>query len=145
MAAFNIEDHIQHAQEAGEFNQLRGRGKPFTHLDRDPFAHLVDEQGFVPHWLEIERDIRTWIEIARQSIARTYEWVLSALNGGSVDRLYARDEWTKARRIFDQRLAEINQLIKTLNLALPEPLRHLQRFPLNAEEELRRMGLTKSI
>ena len=142
MAPFDIEDQIQKALDAGEFDGLRGQGKPFTHLDRDPFAHLVDEQGFMPHWLELEREIRAKIEIARQSIARTHEWVMAALNGGSADRVYARDEWRKARRTFDQRLNEINQLIRTFNLALPEPLRHLQRFPLKAERELRRLNLT---
>lgn len=141
MASFDIEDQIQKAQEAGEFDNLRGKGRPFTHLDRDPFAHLVDEQGFTPRWLELDHEIRVKIEIARQSITRTYEWMMSALNGGSVDRRYARDEWARARRTFDQRLDEINQLIRAFNLELPEPLRHLQRFPLRADEELQQLGL----
>ena len=65
-------------------------------------------------------EIRAKIEIARQAVKRTYEWVMQAWNGGSVDRHYAQDEWRKAQRIFSQRLAEINKLISTFNLELPE-------------------------
>ena len=70
---------------------------------------------------------------------------MQARGGGSVDRHYARDEWHKALRIFDQRLTEINRLIQTFNLELPEPLRHTQKFPLKREEELQKMGLTAKL
>jgi hypothetical protein len=143
MPLFDIEDHIQKAQAAGEFDQLRGKGKPFTHLDTDPFEHLVQEQGVTPRWLEKEHEIRAKIEIARQSIARTYEWVMQTWGSGSVDRRYAHDEWHTARHIFAQRLDEINRLIRAFNLDLPEPLRHLQRFPLKINEELIQLGITE--
>jgi len=141
MSPFNIEDHIQKAQQDGEFDNLRGQGRPFTHLDTDVFDHLVKEQGFRPHWVELDAEIRAKTEIARQAVKRTYEWVMQAWSGGSVDRHYAQDEWHKAQRIFSQRLAEINKLISTFNLELPEALRHLQKFPLKRDEELKRLGL----
>jgi hypothetical protein len=143
MPLFDIEEHIQKAQHAGEFDQLRGQGKPFTHLDTDPFEHLVQEQGVTPRWLEKEHEIRARIEVARQAVKRTYEWVMQTWGSGSVDRRYAHDEWRKAQHIFAQRLDEINQLIRAFNLDLPEPLRHLQRFPLKIDEELVRLGLTE--
>ncbi len=143
MSLFNVEDQIQKAQQAGQFDHLRGKGKPFTHLDTDPFEHLVQDQGVVPSWLEKENEIRAKLEIARQSIVRTHDWVLASLNGGSIDRHYARGEWHTARRIFEQRLDDINKLIRTFNLELPEPLRHLQRFPLKIDEELNHLGLTE--
>jgi len=143
MPLFDIEEHIQKAQQAGEFDHLRGQGKPFTHLDTDPFEHLVQEQGVMPHWLELEHEIRAKIEIARQSIKRTYEWVQGAWQSGSVDRAYAQAEWRKARHTFSQRLDEINKLIRGFNLELPEPLRHLQRFSLKIDDELNHLGLTE--
>jgi hypothetical protein len=145
MPLFDIEDHIQKAQQAGEFDQLRGKGRPFTHLDTDPFEHLVQEQGVTPRWLEKEHEIRARIELARQAVKRTYEWVMQTWGSGSVDRRYAHDEWRKARHIFAQRLDEINQLIRAFNLDLPKPLRHLQRFPLKMEEELTQLGLTEPL
>ena len=141
MSPFNVEDQIQKAQQDGQFDNLRGRGKPLTHLETDAFEQLVKEQGFRPHFVELDAEIRARIEVARQAVRRTYEWVMQARASGSVDRHYAQDEWRKALSIFDQRLAEINQLIQTFNLELPEPLRHLQRFPLKREEELQKLGL----
>ncbi len=142
MSPFNVEDQIQQAQQNGQFDQLRGKGKPFTHLDTDIFDHLVREQGFRPHFVELDAEIRLKTEIARQGVRRTYEWVRQALEGGSIDRPYAQAEWHKALHIFDQRLEEINKLIKTFNLELPEPLRHVQKFPLKRDEELHRLGAT---
>ncbi len=142
MSPFNPEDQIQKAQQDGQFDNLRGQGKPFTHLDTDAFEQLAREQGFRPHFVELEAEIRARTELTRQAVRRTYEWVMQAQGGGSVDRRYARDEWNKALRIFDQRLTEINQLIQTFNLELPEVLRHTQKFPLKRDEELQKLGLT---
>ena len=142
MPLFDIEDQIQKAQQNGEFDNLRGQGKPLTHLGTDPLEQLVQAQGFRPHFVELDAEIRAKSEIARQGVRRTYEWVRQAQNGGSLDRRYAADEWQKALRIFDQRLAEINKLIQTFNLELPEPLRQSQKFPLKREEELQQLGLT---
>ena len=145
MSPFDIEDQIQKAQQDGKFDNLRGQGKPFSHLDTDALEQLVKEQGFRPHFVELDAEICAKTEIARQAVRRTYEWVMQARGGGSVDRQYAQDEWRKALHIFDQRLAEINKLIKTFNLELPEPLRHTQKFPLKRDEELRKMGLTMKL
>ncbi len=141
MSPFNVEDQIQKAQQDGKFDNLRGQGKPFTHLDTDAVEQLVKEQGFRPHFVELDAEIRAKTEIARQAVRRTYEWVRQARSGGSVDRQYAQDEWRKALRIFDERLAEINKLIKTFNLELPEALRQSQKFPLKRDEELQKMNL----
>lgn len=143
MPLFNIEDHIQKAQEDGEFNNLRGQGQPFTHLDTDIFAHLVQEQGFRPHFVELDAEIRAKTESARQAVRRTYEWVQHA-RGSSLGP-YVIDEWQSALRLFDQRLTEINRLIKTFNLELPEALRHAQKFPLKRDEELQKMGLSAQV
>jgi len=141
MSPFDIEDQIQKAQQDGKFDNLRGQGKPFTHLDTDALEQLVKEQGFRPHFVELDAEIRAKTEIARQAVRRTYEWVMQARGSGSVDQHYARDEWRQALRIFEQRLAEINKLIQTFNLELPEALRHRQKFPLKRDEELQQLGL----
>ncbi len=141
MSPFNVEDQIQKAQQDGKFDNLRGYGKPLTHLETDAFEQLVKEQGFRPHFVELDAEIRAKSEIARQAVRRTYEWVMQARGSGSVDRQYAQDEWHKALRIFDERLAEINKLIQTFNLELPEALRQSQKFPLKRAEELQQMNL----
>ena len=142
MSPFDIEDQIQKAQQDGQFDNLHGQGKPFSHLETDALEQLVKEQGFRPHFAELDAEIRAKTEIARQAVRRTYEWVMQAREGGSVDRHYAQDEWRRALRIFDQRLAEIDRLIQTFNLELPEVLRHAQKFPLKRDEELQKLGVT---
>ncbi len=137
----DIEDIIKKAQQNGEFDQLRGKGKPFTHLDSDPLKHLLGDQGFTPHWLEIDREIQQKIELAEQSIKRTYEWVMELWGSGSADRHYAREEWKRALHIFDDRIAEINAQIKSFNLELPEAMRHRQRFSIKREEEFKKLGV----
>ncbi len=137
----DIEDQIQKALQDGTFDNLRGKGKPFTHLDSDPLKHLLGEQGFTPHWLEVDHEIQRKIELAEQAVKRTYGWVMELWSSGSADRHFAREEWRCALQIFDERSAEINNQIKSFNLELPEAVRHLQRFPLTREEVFKRLGL----
>jgi len=140
-----VDRQIRQAQEEGKFDHLPGKGKPFTHLDSDPLEQVLKAQGFVPRWVELDREIRDKVEIAEQAVRRTYEWVMQTWSSGSADRQYAESEWREAQRVFGKRLDEINQLIKILNLQLPPPVRHLQRFPLKAENQLQRLGLPQQL
>jgi hypothetical protein len=140
-----VERQIRLAQEEGEFDNLPSKGKPFTHLDSDPLDSLLKAQGYAPRWLELDREIRQKSEIAEQAVRRTFEWLMQTWNSGSASQRFVEDEWHEAQRVFGKRLDEINQLIKILNLELPPPLQHLQRFPLKREEQLRRLGLPSEL
>jgi hypothetical protein len=139
----HIDEQIKKAQAEGAFDNLRGKGKPLSHLDTDPLANVLRAQGFTPRWVERDHDIRQKTEIAEQAIKRTYQWVMHSWSSGSVDRRFARDEWRKAQRIFRERLDEINTLIRTYNLEVPPTVG--QKFVLKEEEELERLGLTGEI
>jgi Domain of unknown function (DUF1992) len=141
----DIDEQIQKAQQNGEFDQLRGTGKPFTHLDSDPLRHLLDAQGFTPHWLEGDHEIQRKIELAEQAVKRTYEWVMELWSSGSADRHFAQEEWRRALQIFNERITGINIQIKSFNLELPEAVRHLQRFPIKREEVFKRLGLKNQL
>jgi len=138
-----IDQQIKKAQEEGAFDNLPGKGKPLTHLDSDPLNAVLQAQGFAARWIELEHEIRQKAEIAEQGVKRTYVWVMQAWSGGSASRQFAQDEWRKARRIFHERIDEINQLIKTFNLHVPPTIG--QKFLLKAEDELQRLGLTVEI
>ena len=135
-----IDRRIKQAQEEGTFENLPGKGKPLTHLDSDPLNSVLKAQGFTTRWIDLDHDIRQKTEIAEQAVKRTYEWIMQTWSAGSADRGFAQEEWRKARRIFRQRLDEINQLIKSYNLQVPSTIG--QKFSLKEEEELRRLGLT---
>jgi DnaJ family protein C protein 28 len=140
-----IERQIQQAQEEGEFDNLPGTGKPFTHLESDSLDNLLKAQGFAPRWLELDREIRQKSEIAEQAVRRTFEWLMQTWNSGSASQPFVEDEWREAQHVFGKRLDEINQLIKIFNLELPPPLWHLQKFPLKREEQLQRLGLPSQL
>ncbi len=144
-ANFNkaIDEQIEKAREDGAFDDLRGKGKPLTHLDTDPLKHVLQAQGFTARWIELDHEIRQKTEVAEQAVKRTYQWVRQTRAGGSADRQFAQEEWHKARRIFQDRIAEINKLIRTFNLQVPPTVG--QKFLLKEEEELRRLGLTTEI
>lgn len=138
-----IDRIIRKAREVGEFDNLPGKGKPFTHLDTDPLGQVLQAQGFVPRWLELDQDIQHKIEIAEQSVKRSWEWARQTWSSGSAaDQRFAESEWQEAQRVFGERLEEINKLITILNLELPPALRHLQKIPLKLQDQLQRLGLS---
>ncbi|HLF28525.1 MAG TPA: DnaJ family domain-containing protein [Anaerolineae bacterium] len=126
-----VDKQIKQAQEEGAFDDLPGKGKPLTHLHTDPLHQVLQAQGFTTRWLELEHEIRQKTEVAEQGIKRTYEWVMQTWSGGSADRHFAQDEWRKARRIFRERVAEINRLIRNYNLQAPPTIG--QKFPMQEE------------
>ena len=138
-----VDRQIRQAQEEGSFDNLSGKGKPFKHLDSDPLSGVLQAQGFTSRWVELDHDIRQKTEIAEQAVKRTYEWVMQTLAGGSADPEFARDEWHRARRIFRERIEEINKLIRSYNLQAPPAIG--QKFILEEEEELERLGLAVEI
>jgi hypothetical protein len=138
-ANFNkaIDEQIEKACEDGAFDGLRGQGKPLTHLNTDPLAHVLQAQGFAARWIELDHEIRQKTEVAEQAVKRTYQWVRQTRAGGSADRQFAQDEWRRARRIFRERIDEINRLVRTYNLQVPPQVG--QKFLLKEEEELQRL------
>ncbi len=138
-----IDRQIRQARDEGAFDDLPGKGKPLTHLDSDPLRSTLQAQGFTARWLDLDHDIRQKTEVAQQAVKRTYEWVRQTWAGGSADRRFAQDEWRRARRIFRERLEEINRLIRLYNLQVPATIG--QKFPLKESEELQRVGLAEEI
>jgi hypothetical protein len=59
-----VEDMIRAAQERGEFDHLKGRGKPLDHSeyfsqpeDQRLANHILRNAGFVPEQVELQREI----------------------------------------------------------------------------------------
>lgn len=59
-----VEEQIRQARERGEFDNLRGRGKPLDHSDyfSQPEElriahHVLRNAGFVPEQVELRREI----------------------------------------------------------------------------------------
>lgn len=115
------ERKIQEAMEAGEFDNLAGKGQPLD-LDVNPFepAHLriahrvLKNAQALPEWLQLEKDI----EREQQALRTGRERVLRALRHA---RTAATRERTAARFRAEhrERLSLLNTLILRYNYVAP--------------------------
>ncbi|MBI3362941.1 MAG: DUF1992 domain-containing protein [Chloroflexi bacterium] len=140
---------IREAQERGEFDNLPGEGKPIA-LGGNSFEdpawrlanHLLKNGGFVPDWIELDREIRGAVDEAREALARSRDWRagrLSALGERrDLDAQRERDliagDWGRARRRFVEAVGAINKKIDLLNLKVPLP--RLQRAKVDIAGEM---------
>lgn len=144
----HIEKIIRQAQEEGQFDNLEGQGKPL-HLEpddpNDPALalanKLLSDQGFLPAWLEQEREIQNATRAARMALLRSYSWCEAALAQPGADRERIKGEWRRALAGFQEKLDKINGLILTANLGLPQALAHRQQPRLKLDDELKRLGV----
>lgn len=145
--ADHIEQQIREAMERGEFDNLKGKGKPqeFADFPGDPaqeMAHkIVKDAGFLPSWIEMEREIEREQKEAADQLARSWRW-REAVRGDAIeDPRWVAAEWQKARERFEARLKAINAKILDFNLMLPAPLAHKQRARLRVESEFQKLGI----
>jgi hypothetical protein len=143
-----VDKIIRKAQEEGEFQNLKGEGKPLNLEPDDPndptlaLAHkLLRDQGFQPAWLEQEREIKNEIKAARTMLLRAYHWCDAALDQPGADRAWIKGEWQRALAEFQTKLDKINGLILNANLGLPQALAHRQQPRLKLADELQRLGI----
>src|SRR4030095_16599997 len=90
------EKMIREAIEAGEFDNLPGKGQPID-LSENPFEdpdlrtvhRLLRNAGFAPAWIEERKDIESQFELARTTLSRA--WRLYGLNGVTANE----DAWER--------------------------------------------------
>ncbi len=112
---------IREAMERGEFDNLRGAGKPLK-LDDNPFAgdwelgfHLLKQNGFTLPWIELGREIEADREALREMLDRAaarLNPVREGVRTATERRLYEaervryREQYLKAAADLDQKLGE---------------------------------------
>ena len=134
-----VEDQIRAAIEAGEFDDLAGKGKPLP-LDENPFAspdtwmahRILRSNGFSLPWIEERREIQTELETAQLKLIRAYLWYQDTLSNGETAR--AEEGWKRARNNFREQATKLNQRTRNYNLKAPSPDFHLPL--LNMEMEI---------
>lgn len=142
-----VEQQIRDAMERGEFDNLRGSGKPqefASHVGDPSLAmanQIVRDAGFVPAWIDLEREIEREQKDAEDAVLRSWRW-REAVRGDAIeDPQWVAREWRKARELFEQKLRALNSKILTLNLQLPPPMAHRQRPRLKIEGEFEKLGI----
>lgn len=124
-----VEERIGEAIERGEFENLRGKGKPiqweenpFTPPEQQLAFHLLRSQGFTLPWIETRRELQAEIAQLRQEIARLRQ---PSARPFGLERQKAQ---------LEQRIAELNQRIRRYNIEAP--LARFQLPILDCEREL---------
>lgn len=121
---------IRQAMEEGIFENLEGKGRPLDLEENDNTPKewqmaftILKNANMSPRWIELDKEIRTELEEARQELL-----VAVKASKGEAKRR------ERAVQRFKDRLNELNEFLKELNLIVPGVI--LQRAALNADEEI---------
>jgi DnaJ family protein C protein 28 len=143
-----VDRQIREAQERGEFEDLPGIGQPID-LTPNPFAKgqeiafkVLQDAGFAPDWIELDKAIRRKLEKARAALSRNWTWRearLAELADQTEKWALAEQQrvlagWRQAVASFEEEVEAINKEIAELNLKVPSP--QLQRSKVDAAREM---------
>jgi DnaJ homolog subfamily C member 28 len=130
-----IDQQIREAMERGDFDNLRGAGKPLN-LNRDPGVpedwelafNLLKNAGYAPDWIETRKQV----DADRDKLFAPLKRFTTDPPRNKVER-----EETRAKRVaeFRKGAIELNRLIDTYNLKAPAPQLHLRRIRVDFEIE----------
>ena len=141
----SIDEIIRRAMEAGQFDNLPGKGKPLN-LEDNPHEdtawrmahHVLRSGGFTLPWIETLREVETSLEEARMALRRVWAWRETSLSEGK-DLQWVEAEWRRAVGVFQEQITSLNKRIQSYNLEVPND--RFQRQPLNAEGEIEKITL----
>ncbi|OQY81892.1 MAG: hypothetical protein B6D41_18955 [Chloroflexi bacterium UTCFX4] len=130
-----IETQIREAMERGDFDNLRGAGKP-QNLARDPNVpeememayNLLKHAGYAPDWIETRKEV----DVARAKLFAPFQRFRAKPPKDPPE--YARVQ-NKLVEQFRVQAAELNKLIDLYNLKAPNMQVHLHRIRIEAEIE----------
>jgi DnaJ family protein C protein 28 len=114
-----VEKKIREAMEAGEFDDLPGKGQPID-LTENPFEdpdlrmvhRLLRQAGFAPAWIEERKDIDAELEKSRVTLSRA--WKLFGQTSGE-----GHPDWQRNVAEFREKVVELNSRIRVYNLKAP--------------------------
>lgn len=130
-----IDKQIREAMERGDFDNLRGTGKPLN-LARDPNVpeewelafNLLKNAGYAPDWIETLNQIR----VEQKKILAPFEHYLASPPDNLEDALRRQ---TTLIENFRAQAAALNRTIDTYNLKAPSLQVHLRRIRIDFEIE----------
>lgn len=130
-----IDKQIREAMERGDFDNLRGAGKPLN-LARDPNVpedwelafNLLKNAGFAPDWIETRKEV----DATREKIFAPLQRFLNNPPPNLKERARVQAEIIEQ---FRKQANDLNRLIDTYNLKAPTPQVHLRRIRVEYEVE----------
>ncbi|KAI3989374.1 hypothetical protein MKX01_026413 [Papaver californicum] len=111
-----VEQRIYQSMEEGKFENLPGKGKPLKfvtnpHADpaEDTLFRILNQNGFAPEWVELNKEIRSNLAQWRLSLRKAYA---SRLNGDI-------SKWNKDSEALKVQIRTINDKVFRYNLIVP--------------------------
>ncbi|NXO44954.1 DJC28 protein, partial [Locustella ochotensis] len=137
-----VEDLIQESMAKGDFDNLRGKGKPlqkFSHSPHiDPMTHnlnrILIDNGYQPEWILLQKEIRETIERLRKSI------VASRRKLGEPMTPPEQKQWGRVCEQFAEDIRKLNKRVDNFNLVVPILSRQMVHF--STDKEIRRARKT---
>ncbi len=140
-----VNEKIREAQERGEFDNLRGAGKPLN-LDENFYAgdkalaySLLKNNGFAPPEVEMGKDIRVERERAEKKLTRVIHLGKTLrrrrLPPSASAKAAFNSSARQAENEYERTLRELNRKILTHNLIVPTLM---QQTPIPVEAALER-------
>ena len=130
-----IDKQIREAMERGDFDNLRGAGKPLN-LARDPNVpedwelafNLSKNAGFAPDWIETLNQIR----VEQDNLRAPFERYLKNPPANQEERIRRQAALIET---FRAQATALNRTIDTYNLKAPSMQVHLRRIRIDFEIE----------
>ncbi|NXP27152.1 DJC28 protein, partial [Scytalopus superciliaris] len=137
-----VEDLIQESMAKGDFDNLRGKGKPLQKFSDcphiDPMTHnlnrILIDNGYQPEWILLQKEIRQTIEQLRKSV------VASRRKLGEPMTPSEQKQWSQICEQFMEDIRKLNKRVDNFNLVVPILSRQMVHF--SPEKEIVRAQKT---
>jgi DnaJ family protein C protein 28 len=147
-----VTKRIDEAMRRGDFENLPGRGKPMP-IEKDPFvpedmqmAHaILKKNDMTPDWIAERKEMLRAVENWREQFQRIVGEAHSAWIAASSDarRIQIRESWARWLARWEEEIRELNRRIGIFNIK--QPIEHLEVFKLKLDDELRKVGMARSL
>lgn len=135
-SARGIDEAIRRAIEAGDFDNLPGRGQPLN-MENNPHEdpswslalHMLKENGFTPPWIAERQVIESELDGARQKFRQSWEYFQRNPSEEAA--------WQEALLAFQEQIARLNKRIREFNISVPSD--RFQRLTINLQREIDRI------
>lgn len=146
-----IDEQISEAMERGDFDNLRGKGRPLP-VEENLFAgdwelafKMLKDNNFTLPWIDDRNRLLEAINALRQSWRAQWQTIgpeLQAMVRIGQHSL-AQHRWNAVLTQWRAEIRAVNAQIETLNVNLP--VRHLEVYKLTLNDELSRLGAAEEL
>jgi len=138
-----VEEQIRKARERGDFDNLKGAGKPVD-LSENPFEpadlrmanRILKNNDFTPYWIQLGKDIDAATDKLWKEVEDFKRYTVNFINEKHTSFTINRYEKRKARFFYEKRLELEKLKKKILDYNLQCPTFRLGRLNIEVDDEM---------